>query len=338
MLNIRKILTTFSVTLLVVFCGLFILTNVQKPIESHGDDHDDHQCNSSCQERTVYRHKDWVNDGHWTCPTGWTLYNTDHCKKYYSGRWHYEDANWVDSSHWSNWSNWDDDYCHASGTKQCDSKVQHKTSCGEWVDGSCPHATPTATPTPTQTPSCTPNPTPSPEPSPTSGGSEPTPTPLVEVSPTPILVPETPGIGGPGGSAGAPQCNSQKPDKPTLLSVNKSGTHADITWTKVDHATHYTISYGTDPNNLQYGVFNTGDVTTYTINDLDPNANYTFVVYAVNNCMPSDPSSETGIGGLVLGASTMADTGSATDNLFAVVAVLGMSLIAAGVKKFLIFK
>lgn len=110
------------------------------------------------------------------------------------------------------------------------------------------------------------------------------------------------GGNGGGGSSdpGAPVCNSVKPVAPVVTSIVRSGTSATITWTKVTEADHYVISYGTTPGSWLYGVPNTGNVTTFTINALDPNTRYYFVVRAVNNCMPSDESST----GQVLGAAT----------------------------------
>jgi len=120
------------------------------------------------------------------------------------------------------------------------------------------------------------------------------------------------------GSTGAPVCNSDRPNAPVVTSIVKSGTTATISWTKVDIATHYTIAYGPAVGNYPYGVPNTGNVTSYTIGSLDPNTQYYFVVYAVNDCMPSLPSS----GGQVLGASTANVLGlAATGNLQTIVLV-----------------
>src|SRR3990167_5774788 len=113
---------------------------------------------NDCQERTVTRHQDWIVDGHWTCPNGWELYwstlsNEWRCKKNLQR----QDATWTDTSHWGNWSNWATNSCTPSQTKNCESKVQHQTSCGQWVDGNCPQPTPTPSLTPTPIP---PTPTP----------------------------------------------------------------------------------------------------------------------------------------------------------------------------------
>lgn len=124
---------------------------------------------------------------------------------------------------------------------------------------------------------------------------------------------------GGGNPPGAPVCDSAKPAAPQLLSVLRNGTTATVSWTAVATADHYSIVYGTTPGNYVYGVSNTGNVTSYTIGSLDPNATYYFSVRAINNCMPSDPSDNPG--GQVLGASTFAGTG----NIWAVYTALGLA-------------
>jgi hypothetical protein len=120
----------------------------------------------------------------------------------------------------------------------------------------------------------------SPTPTTTSG----TPTPTSEIStgtPTPTRPPSVPE---------PPVCTAEKPSAPTITSVTRSGSSATLTWTKVEKATHYTISYGTSATNLEYGVPNTGNVSSYKINELNPSAKYYFTIYAVNDCMPSNAS------------------------------------------------
>ncbi|MEK9200756.1 MAG: fibronectin type III domain-containing protein [Patescibacteria group bacterium] len=117
--------------------------------------------------------------------------------------------------------------------------------------------------------------------------------------------------GGTSGGGSAPVCTSIKPGTPTLTSVEYKGTQAVLHWTAVVNATHYTIAYGDQPDSYQYGVPDTGNVTTYTIGSLNPNTVYYFQVRAVNNCMPGDFSTQGGVGGgQVLGASTFAGTGT----------------------------
>lgn len=132
------------------------------------------------------------------------------------------------------------------------------------------------------------------------------------------------------GPGGAPVCDSAVPPAPRLLSVERHGASAVLTWSKVDMATTYAIFYGTAPGQYIYGVPSTGNVTTYTINSLDVNKNYYFSVVSVNNCMPSS-SSATNAGGQVLGASTqvlgLANTGTTLDLLLAM-AVFGLSSLA----------
>lgn len=130
------------------------------------------------------------------------------------------------------------------------------------------------------------------------------------------------GGGNPITPAGAPICKAEKPSAPFLLSVNRNGSKATLTWSKVDKATHYVIAYGTVTGLYPYGVPNTGNQTSYTIESLDPNKEYFFQVYAVNDCMPSDPSTR---GGQVLGLAT---TGSAETILMFTLA--GLILTSTG--------
>jgi len=132
------------------------------------------------------------------------------------------------------------------------------------------------TPTPTGVVTSTPTPT-----SEITTTSTPTRTTTNTVTPTPIKPPSIPE---------PPQCTATKPTAPILLSVERSGTNAILKWTKVDLATHYVISYGTSPDNFQYGVPNTGNQTSYTVEQLGIGIKYYFTVYAVNDCMPSEGS------------------------------------------------
>jgi hypothetical protein len=124
--------------------------------------------------------------------------------------------------------------------------------------------------------------------------------------------------------AGAPVCTADKPESPTLLSVVRNGSKATLTWSKSQKATHYVIAYGTVAGLYPYGVPNTGNTTTFTVEALDPNKEYFFQVYAVNDCMPSDPSRQ-GQGGQVLGLAT---TGSAQSTLLLTLA--GLLLTSTG--------
>lgn len=110
------------------------------------------------------------------------------------------------------------------------------------------------------------------------------------------------------GPVGAPVCNSARPAIPQLVSVIRRGTEAIVTWNKVDLADHYTLAYGTVIGDYPYGVPNTGNVSTYTVGALDPSKVYYFRVYAVNNCMPSEPSGTAPMGSAILGLATTGDS------------------------------
>lgn len=130
------------------------------------------------------------------------------------------------------------------------------------------------------------------------------------------------GGGGQPGPGPAPVCDSGQPGTPTLLSADRSGSTAKLTWTAATQATHYTIAYGT--SDFPYGVPNTGNVTSFTIGSLDPNTQYQFKVRAVNNCMPGDWSTTPSVGGgQVLG---LASTGNSI-LLYTMLVLGGLSLI-----------
>ena len=144
-----------------------------------------------------------------------------------------------------------------------------------------------------------------------------TPTPSEGVTQTPT--PSQPPLGGTSptptfSQTGPPECVATKPDAPTITSVVKDGTKATITWTKVAGTTHYTLSYGTQQGKYDFGVPNTGNVTTYTVQNLNASSTYYFVVYAVNDCMPSNASAVvssvagTGTGGALPDAGISAPT------------------------------
>jgi hypothetical protein len=197
------------------------------------------------------------------------------------------------------------------GTVDCQNSGQVSVS---------PTPTPTGTPTPTPTKTPTPTPTTTLSPSPTAtatptiptttpgftvqactlltfslAGVTPTPTTSIGPSqtPTPTTPPESTPIPTPTYALGGPpECKATKPATPTITSVVKSGSSVTLTWTKISDVTHYTISYGTQPGKYTYGVTNTGNVTTYKISNLDTTKKYYFILYAVNDCMPSDASAE----------------------------------------------
>jgi hypothetical protein len=140
---------------------------------------------------------------------------------------------------------------------------------------------------------CEPTPPPCPSPTP-----EITPSPTPEITPGPTEEPAPQPCNGCGGWPGVPSCGATKPSTPTLLSVVRHGSTADLTWTAATPVTHYSLVYGIKEGEYIYGAVNIGNVTSYTVGSLDPGTKYFFQVRAVNDCMPSDPSTT----GEVLGA------------------------------------
>jgi hypothetical protein len=175
---------------------------------------------------------------------------------------------------------------------------------------------------------------------------EPTPTPTEnpEATPTPTGIiptspPKTSDGGGTGGGSGQPFiCGDEKPAVPVLLSLVQKGKSMKLTWSKVTNATNYALVYGFNPGNYIYGVINTGNVTEYTINDLDPNQKYYAAVSAVNGCSQGNLSNELptgdvlGIGGAeILGADVLAATGTANQTLAEVCILLGLIILSISI-------
>jgi hypothetical protein len=154
-------------------------------------------------------------------------------------------------------------------------------------------------------------------------------------SPSPEATPAPSSEGSSNSNPGAPVCNAAKPATPTIMSAVRNGTKETLTWGAVANATYYSIVYGSAPG-YQYGVANIGNVTSYTVNALTPGVAYHFAVNAVNDCMPGDPGipSGEGTGGQVLGASTMAGTGTFEENLSLVIMAIGGIITAFGIKNY----
>ena len=208
------------------------------------------------------------------------------------------------------------------GSKSASALGQPSCSIENCDCGDCPCPTPTIIET-----ECTPSPTPTqaPEPTVTPISEEPTPTPTEAPVPTASPAPER-GVGGP---VGPPICEAETPDAPYLISATAvGGNQVKIIWEKVEKATHYTVSYGPSSGNYPWGVPDTGDTDNFTIGGLSSGC---FVVRAVNDCAPSDPSNEvctSEMVGQVLGLSTTSSGGAVNPlNFFA-----GLSLLFLGTK------
>jgi hypothetical protein len=152
------------------------------------------------------------------------------------------------------------------------------------------------------------------------------------LTPTPTNVPETPRGGN--GPASAPVCNNTVPAAPRILSANSiGGNSVKVIWTKVTPADSYTILYGTKSGDYPYSVFSTGDTDNYVINGISAGC---FAIKASNGCMPGPLSSELctgGVGGQVLGASTLGTTGAFTDSISNLVMAMGLILSGLGLIK-----
>jgi len=200
-------------------------------------------------------------------------------------------------------------------------------------------------------PTCPPKPTPT-EIIPTQSPQAPTPTPEEEIptltptlpgQPSPTFTPSVGGgeVGGPpaggegGGPPGPPHCGSQTPSVPHLKSVNTIKTgEVELFWDPVEPVTHYNISYGPSAGNYLYGVANTGKVTSFRVGALGE-GNYCFVVRAVNDCAPSNPSNELctgGVGGQVLGVKVLGMTGRVNCFVWQTLFIMGVICGCLGVR------
>jgi hypothetical protein len=99
-------------------------------------------------------------------------------------------------------------------------------------------------------------------------------------------------------TASAPGCNNQEPlGRTTWLYqvIVNSGSQITLKFTNwqtpVDH---FTLEYGTKPNQYQYAVDNIGGngTNTYTVNSLNPNTTYYFRVRTGNGCAVGSWSNE----------------------------------------------
>ncbi len=198
----------------------------------------------------------------------------------------------------------------------------------------CPSTCPTWPPRPS--PTIVPSPTPTPEV---------TPSPSPEDSPLGTPVPtNSSGTGGPGGGDPGPSvCTDTTPNVPYLkTAMSVGGNSVKLTWEKVTGAsTGYSIFYGPTCDNFLYSVVDTGNVDNYTVNGLTSGC---FQIRAKNGCAIGDPSnnvstgSDSGTGGQVLGASTLAGTGVFEDAIMNVVFTLGSIFTALSIRKKCVLK
>lgn len=176
-------------------------------------------------------------------------------------------------------------------------------------------------PTPTPTPAPTPTPTPSPDPTPTPAVS-PSPSPVVSPSPSPAssTTQSSDTSSGTTTPAQPPVCKAEKPQGGLSLAIANTGTNTvSLQWQAASPVTHYALIFTRLSDGEQYGSTNIGNTTSYTITNLSGGAQYTFEVFAVNDCQPGERASVTtsttvpgpiissrpqGQDGQVLGAST----------------------------------
>jgi hypothetical protein len=136
----------------------------------------------------------------------------------------------------------------------------------------CP--SPVPSPSPSPAPSVSPSPSPSPDPSPT---------PSSETSDTST----THNFGPVANNAKPPQCNANPPSSAPSVSITSYGTNSvRLRWNSIDPVTHYGVYFRRNSDGAEYGATNIGNVSTYTIDNLNGQSSYTFEVFGINDCAP----------------------------------------------------
>jgi hypothetical protein len=100
------------------------------------------------------------------------------------------------------------------------------------------------------------------------------------------------------GPAGAPVCNSEKPQKAWLYRVKSlGGGKYQLFWDKADRATSWTIGFGIMPGKYIYGLNDFGNDQSRNLTvDTFSNKKFYFVIKANNGCMPGEWSNEWKVG------------------------------------------
>lgn len=100
------------------------------------------------------------------------------------------------------------------------------------------------------------------------------------------------------------QCSAVSPSTAPVVSfASHSPNTVLLSWTSVSPVTHYVVSFRRQSDGAEYGSPNVGNVTSYTITNIPGDVSYSFSVFGVNDCMPGERGSTSGIplGTLVLG-------------------------------------
>lgn len=106
-------------------------------------------------------------------------------------------------------------------------------------------------------------------------------------------------------------CTNTRPVAPTNLKASVgTNNQVKLTWTTVtSNVTHYGIKYGIKSGNYLYGASDIGNTNNFTVSGLSKGYTYYFVVYAVNDCIAGEDSSEASVNlsvgtGGIFGAKT----------------------------------
>jgi len=191
-------------------------------------------CDDKCNERTVTRHQHWV-DATYKCPAADSAYtstdNSKDCKRKINDHWRYADQVVDIAGHWdSHWSDWKDEPCITTTTKNCESKIEHRNGDeGRWENGECPK------PSPSPTPEVTPTPTPE----------ESTPSAKVD------------NFSEPGPASPPPACVAREiKETPTVLELKRIDKDTIfVSWSPVDEGIgDYIVWYGPSENAMPFNL------------------------------------------------------------------------------------
>lgn len=99
------------------------------------------------------------------------------------------------------------------------------------------------------------------------------------------------GTSGSTSPASPPVCNATSPSTVTGLQITAVGSNTvSLSWNPASPVTHYAVTFTRTSDGAQYGSPNIGNVTSYTVTNLSGGANYSFQVFAVNECKPGERS------------------------------------------------
>lgn len=106
----------------------------------------------------------------------------------------------------------------------------------------------------------------------------------------------------------APVCTATPPSSaPSVSLLSQTDNTASLSWTSVGGADRYALIFTRNSDGAQYGSPNLGNVTSYTITNLQPGTSYTFQIIPFNDCAAGPAGAAVSAvvtGGVVVGEPT----------------------------------